>query len=250
MAEKFSVALKSDSYQHLINDTLGDPKTSQRFVAEISTAVALNPKLQDCSHLTVISAGLLAQSLKLPLAPSLGFAYVIPYGKTATFVIGWKGLVQLAIRSGVYETIGVKPVHLGELNGVDEFGDDVIKFDRKYDNEAVVGYFAYIKLINGFKKTLYWSKDKCLAHAERYSKEYKANGTGKWADMFDEMAMKTVLKQLISKWGVMSTELTTAVMADQAVVKENGEYDYVDNVEAPDTEEPAKKTNINNSLSE
>lgn len=246
MATKFSVAIKTDAYKNLINETLGDVKVAQKFVAEISTCVANNYKLQECEAKTIISAGLLAQSLNLPLAPTLGFAYVIPYKTTATFQIGWKGLVQLAIRTGAYERIGVKPVHEGELAGVDEFGDDIIKFDHKFDTKEVIGYYAYFKLINGFTKSIYWTKAKCEEHAKRYSRSY-GNGTDtdNWTKMFDEMAMKTVLKQLISKWGIMSTELTTAVQADQAVVKENGEYDYVDN----EPEEKTKKlTNVSNSL--
>lgn len=246
MATKFSVAIKTDAYKNLINETLGDPVVARNFVAEISTCVANNYKLQECEAKTIISAGLLAQSLKLPLAPTLGFAYVIPYKTTATFQIGWKGLVQLAIRTGAYERIGVKPVHEGELAGIDEFGDDIIKFDHKFDSKEIVGYYAYFKLINGFTKSVYWTKAKCEEHAKRYSRSY-GNGTDtdNWTKMFDEMAMKTVLKQLISKWGIMSTELTTAVQADQAVVKDNGEYDYVDN----EPEEKTKKlTNVSNKL--
>lgn len=245
MAQKFSVAIKSDAYKNLINDTLGDAKVAQKFVAEISTCVSNNYKLQECEAKTIISAGLLAQSLNLPLAPTLGFAYLIPYGSSATFQVGWKGLVQLAIRTGAYERIGVKPVHEGELNGVDEFGDDVIKFDHKFDSKPVIGYYAYFKLINGFVKSVYWTKEQCLAHAKKYSAEFRSKGTGKWTEMFDEMAMKTVLKQLISKWGIMSTELTTAVQADQAVVKGDGEFEYVDNEVIVGDK---KKTNIDNSL--
>lgn len=242
---KFSVTIHSDTYKKLFNDTFGDPAVAQKFVAEISTVVSNNPKLQDCDIKTTVSAGMLAQSLNLPLAPTLGFAYVIPYGNKATFQIGWKGLVQLAIRTGYYERIGVKPVHKGELAGLDEFGDTVIKFREDCENNPIVGYFAYFKLTNGFVKTLYWSKEQCEKHGKQYSQEFK-NGRGKWVEAFDEMSMKTVLKQLISKWGIMSTELTTAVQADQAVVKDNNEFEYVDNEKV----EEKKKTTIKNKLAD
>ena len=256
--QKFSVAIQSESYKKLINDTLGDKTVALRFIADVSTLVANNSTLQDCDPKTVLSAALLAQSLNLPLAPTLGFAYIIGYKNTkkdandqqyqiyeATFQAGWKAWVQLAIRTGAYEKIGVKPVHKGEVVGQDEFGDDIIKFDHKYDNEEVVGYYAYFKLTSGFAKTLYWTKEQCETHGKKYSPEYRMYGSGKWKEMFDEMALKTVIKQLISKWGIMSVQMQTMVQADQAVVRENGNYDYVENQE----EEPEKvTTNVTNTI--
>lgn len=255
---KFSVAIKDEGYKQLINETLGDPNVALKFIAEISTVVANNPTLQNCDPKTIISAGLLAQSLKLPLAPTLGFAYIIPYKNTkedengnlyqiyeATFQAGWKAWVQLAIRTGQYEKIGVKPIHEGEVAGRDEFGDEIIKFDHKFDDKPIVGYFAYFKLTSGYNKTLYWTKEMCEAHGKRYSPDYRKSGTGKWKEMFDEMALKTVIKQLISKWGIMSVELEKMVQADQAVIRENGSYDYIENQEEI-KEKPT--TNVSNTI--
>lgn len=245
---KFSVAIKSEGYQKLINDTLGDSNVARQFVADISTVVSSNYKLSLCDAGTILSAGLIAQTLKLPLSPTLGFAYVIPYGSSAQFQIGWKGLVQLAQRTGLVETIGVREVHQGEYVGQDEFGEDIFKFSHEFDNAEIVGYFAYLRLINGFKKTIYWTKEQCDVHAHKYSKSY---GTGKttdnWTNMFDEMAKKTVLKQLISKWCPQSVELNTAIQADQATIDRNGEYHYVDNDETLPPEE-VKKTNVENTI--
>lgn len=247
MATPFSVAIKSDTYKNLINDTLGDVATAKRFIAEISTVVAQNSALQTCEAPTVLSSGLLAQTLNLPLAPTLGFAYIIPYGNKATFQLGWKGLVQLAIRSGQYKRIGVRPVHEGEYIGQDEFGDDKFKFSHEYDDKPTVGFYAYFMLVNGFKKSIYWTVAQCEAHAKKYSAEYRSKGTGKWKDQKEEMCLKTVLKQLISKWGIMSTDLQTAVQADQAVVNGDGTYDYVDN--QPDEEVGGKKrTTVDNKI--
>ena len=257
-AQKFSVAVQSDAYKKLINDTLGDPKVALRFVADVSTLVANNVGLQDSDPKTVLSAALLAQSLDLPLAPTLGYVYIIPYKNTkkdrdgtqyqimeATFQAGWKAWVQWAIRSGAYEKLGVKEVHKGEVIGQDEFGDDIIKFDHKFDNEEVVGYFAYFKLVSGYSKTIYWTKEQCDKHAKRYAPEYRMYGTGKWKDMFDEMAKKTVIKQLISKWGITSIELQKMALADQAVVRDGGNYDYIENQEEP---EEAITTNVTNTI--
>lgn len=242
---KFSVAIRSDAYKNLINDTLGNPSVARKFVAEISTVVGNNYALQECDAKTIISAGLLAQSLNLPLAPTLGFCYIIPYGNKATFQVGWKGLVQLAIRTGSYEKLGVNVVREGEYLGRDEFGEPLIKYNDEFANKPIVGYHAHFKLMNGFVKNIYWTKEMCEEHGKRYSAEYRTKGSGKWKEMFDEMAMKTVLKQLISKWGIMSTELMTVVEADQAVVKENGEYDYVDNEKE---DKPERKTTVDNTI--
>lgn len=256
--QKFSVALQSDAYKKLINDTLGDPKVAIRFVADVSTLVANSTGLQSCDPKTVLSAALTAQSLDLPLSPTLGFSYIIPYKNTkrdadgteyqvyeATFQAGWRAWVQLAIRTGAYKKIGVKPVHEGEVKGQDEFGDDIVVFDHKYDNKPIVGYYAYFELVTGFKKTLYWTKEQCEKHGKKYSPEYRAKGTGKWKEMFDEMSLKTVLKQLLSKWGITSVQLQTMIQADQAVVRGDGNYDYVENQE--EEKEPVT-TNVSNSI--
>lgn len=227
---KFSVAVQSDAYKNLINNTLGDKEIARQFIADITTVVSANPTLQSCDAGSIISAGLMAQSLKLPLANSLGFAYVVPYKEKAQFQIGWKGLVQLAQRTGLFETIGVRPVHKGEYDGQDEFGEDLFKFSHDYDNEEVIGYFAYFKLVNGFKKTLYWTKNQCENHARKYSRAY---GTGKttdlWTNSFDAMACKTVLKRLLNQYAPMSVDIQKGITADQAIINNDGTYDYVDN---------------------
>lgn len=229
---KFSVAVRTDAYQKLINETLGDKELARQFVADISTVVSGNYKLQSCEAGSILSAGLVAQSLKLPLTQSLGFAYVIPYGDKAQFQIGYKGLIQLAQRSGQFKSIGARPVHEGEYVGQDKHGEDIFKFDHKFDLEPIVGYYAYFELLNGFEKSVYWTKEQCEAHAKRYSKSYgNGSDTDNWTKMFDQMALKTVLKQLLSKYAPLSTEMINAVKYDQAVIKEDGTAEYVDNEE-------------------
>lgn len=232
---KFSLTIKTDAYKNLINDTLGDPETAKQFIADISTCVANNYALQNCDVGSVLSAGLVAQTLKLPLTQSLGFAYVIPYGNKAQFQIGWKGLVQLAQRSGQFERVGVRAVHEGEWVGMDEFGEDIFEFSHDFDSKKVIGYYAYFKLNNGFKKTLYWSLEQCLAHGKKYSKSFGSKGeTNVWRDLQEQMCEKTVLKQLLSKYAPLSVELQKAVVFDQASVKEDGTPEYVDNTKEAD----------------
>ena len=247
---KFSVAIRSDAYKNLINQTLGDPNAARQFVTDITTVVSQNPLLSQADAGSIISAGLIAQTLKLPMASTLGFAYIIPYnckdkatgsyGYKAQFQIGFKGLIQLCQRSGQFENLGVRSVHEGEYLGQDEFGDDMFKFSHDCDSKPVVGYFAYFKLLNGFKKTLYWTREQCEAHGKRYSKQY-----GKlWTTDFDAMAQKTVLKMLLSKFAPMSVDLQKAVTFDQSVVRDDMTPEYVDN---PMSEQVAVNS-IGNSL--
>lgn len=234
---KFSLAIRQTAYQDLINNTLGDVNVAKQFIADISSVVSNNYKLQQCEANSILSAGLMAQSLKLPLAQSLGFAYLVPYKDKAVLIIGYKGLIQLAIRSGQYKTIGVRPVHKGEWIGLDKHGEDLFKFDHQHDLDEVVGYYAWIELANGFEKTIYWTVEQCEKHGKRYSKSYgNGSDTDLWGKDFDTMSMKTVLKQLISKWGIMSVDIQKAVVFDQAIIKDDGTPEYVDNPEDTNTE--------------
>ena len=235
---QFSVAIQQPKWLKLINDTLGDKDTAKQFIADISTVVSGNYQLQNCDAGSILTAGLLAQSLKLPLAQTLGFAYVIPYGDKAQFQIGWKGLVQLAQRSGQFKRLGVRDVHEGEYVGQDEFGEDLFKFDHKFDDKPIVGYYAYFELLNGFVKTLYWTKAQCEAHGTRYSQAHRGKNKGgeydNWSNMFDAMAEKTVMKQLLNKYAPLSVELQRAVISDQAVLNSDLTVkEYVDNDNTP-----------------
>ena len=231
---KFSVALQSEGYKKLINDTLGDPKIAQRFIANISSVVSNNYQLQKCEPASILSAGFQAESLNLPLNQSLGYAYVVPYGDKAQFQVGYKGYVQLAIRSGQYLDIDVFTIKDGEYKGRDKnTGRPIFEFiedDEIAETKEVIGYMATFTLLNGFNKQLYWSKEKATKHAKQYSKSF-GNGskTDLWTNAFDLMAMKTVLKQLLNKYGLLSVELQQALEVDQAAIDEKGNKQYVDN---------------------
>lgn len=239
---KFSVVIQSDTYKNIINNTLGDPKVAQQFIADITSVVSINPALQECDPATILGAGFQAQTLKLPLNPSLGYAYVVPYGGKAQFQVGYKGLVQLAIRSGQYLDIDVFTIKEGEYKGRDKITGkpkfEFIEDDEVAETKKVIGYMATFTLLNGFSKQLYWSKEKATKHAKQYSKSF---GTGRatdlWTNQFDLMAQKTVLKQLLNKYGLLSVELQRAIELDQAVVDDKGNKEYVDNTDFVETQE-------------
>ncbi|MFQ8755238.1 MAG: recombinase RecT [Flavonifractor plautii] len=240
---KFSVMISTPGYQKMINNTLRDPKKAQRFVASITSAVATNPALQECDPATILSGALLGESLNLSPSPQLGQYYLVPFNNTkngckdAQFQLGYKGYIQLALRSDYYKHLNVIAVKAGELVHFDPLTEEVevnLNPDElARENSATVGYLAMFEYLNGFRKTIYWSREKMENHALRYSKGYAAKkGYTFWEKDFDAMAFKTMLRQLISKWGVMSIDLQTAFEAD-AVAAEDGDY-----IQTPPTELP------------
>ena len=217
------------------------------FTANLAVMVNNNAALSKCDPMTVISAAVVAASLDLPIDPNLGFAHIVPYGEKAQFQIGFKGFIQLAMRSGQYSRIGVTEIYEGQL--LDEnplTGEYTFDFKAK-KSETIIGWAAYFKTVNGFEKTLYWPVEKIKKHGLRFSQTYK-KGFGLWKDDFDAMASKTVLKALLSKWGILSTEMQNAVKFDQGVVKsvETQEVEYMDNdpIAAAFDEGPAKGKRI------
>ena len=244
---RFSIAIKSEAYQQLINNTLGDSNEARKFIANISSVVSVNPDLQDCDAGTIVSAGLLASSLNLSLSPQLSYCYLVPFQdnkrgrKVATFQLGYKGYLQLALRSGAYKKINVLDIKDGELLGIDLLNEEItsmmITDPEKREKAKTVGYYAMFELndrYGGFKKIMYWSKEKMENHAIKYSTAY-ANDRKKgwsysfWSKNFDGMAFKTMLRQLISKWGIMSIEMQEAFTKDMSILKDNGDFEYVDN---------------------
>ena len=224
-------------------------KDSQRFISSVVSAVQTNPQLAECTNASILSAALLGQSLNLPQSPQLGMFYFVPYDnkkkgvKEAQFQISYKGLLNLAQRSGQYKKIHVTDIREGELIAYDPIED---KYEFKPETDMakrlelkVIGYYAYYELLNGYKETLYWSKEKMEAHAKKYSASYR-NGwdSSIWKSDFDKMAYKTMLRQLISR-APMSVEMSKAYTSDQAVIREDGTPEYIDNI----ADEPYKAKN-------
>lgn len=231
--------LRSGEVQNRIDAALKD--RAQQFTTSMMSAVNQNVMLQDCEPWSVLTAGITAASMDLPVEPGLGYAYIIPYWdnknriQKAQFQLGAKGFMQLALRTGAYKTVNVTDVRETEYKGLDRLTGE-IKFKWFKSEEArlkrpIIGYVAYIELTSGFKKSLYMTVDDLKAHAKKYSKQYQ-KGSGQWADLtgggFDYMSRKTVLKLLISKHGITTTQLQKALLADQAAIDEDG-YDYLDN---------------------
>ena len=260
---KFSVAIQSDMYKNLINQTLGDKDRATRFIASISSAVATNQALQECDAGTILSGALLGESLNLSPSPQLGQYYLVPFNdskkgyKVAQFQLGYKGYIQLAIRSGQYKKLNVLAIKKGELIKYDPLNEEIevnlIEDEEERENAETIGYYAMFEYTNSFRKSLYWSKSKMEKHALKYSKGYSAHkGYTFWEKDFDGMAYKTMLRQLISKWGIMSIDMQQAVEKDMATINTDGTYEYVDNEENEiiEQEEPQEETTIQNETTE
>ena len=269
---KFSDIINGAAAKKSIANVLQDPKRQQRYVSAIVTTVANNPALQECTFASILSASLLGESLNLSHSPQLGQYYMVPFKNTktnettASFILGYRGLVQLALRSGYYKKLNVLPIKEGELLSYDPLTEEIevniIEDADVREATPTAGYFAFFEYLNGFKKTMYWSKAKMLAHADKYSMafskdgadintrygtkhkvsfaEYEAGNYPKtdewmyssfWYKDFDGMAMKTMIRQLISKWGVMSVEMQDAIAQDIVNDRENGgdnaDFNYV-----------------------
>lgn len=261
---KLSVYLQNDAVKKQIDQVVGG-KNGTRFISSIVSAVQSTPALQECTSPSIVNAALLGEALNLSPSPQLGQFYMVPFDnkkkgcKEAQFQLGYKGYIQLAIRSGYYKKLNVLAIKEGELVRYDPLDEEVevnlIDDDILREEAPTMGYFAMFEYENGFRKTLYWSKKKMLAHAEKYSFAFYKNGGARslelleqgkipekdmwkyssfWFKDFDGMALKTMLRQLISKWGIMSIDLQNAIDKDMAVIHEDGKTDYVDAAKAED----------------
>lgn len=224
--------LSLETYQQRFNEVLG--KNSATFTSSLIAIVRDSDKLQKCEPKSIITAAVTAAALKLPIAPQFGYAYIVPYGDKATFAIGYKGLIQLAMRSGKYKIINTSEVYEGQIKEIDFITGEIVRGEKISD--TVVGYVAYMELLNGFRKSLFMTRDEMEKYAMQYSDSYRADKAKKWstwAKSFDAMAKKTVLKKLLSTYAPLSiemqeTELATAIKADQAVVSKD-KFTYPDN---------------------
>lgn len=237
----FSAFMTNNAMTSKVNQIIGDEKRGARFISSIISAVSTNPQLKECDNASILSGALLGESLNLSPSPQLGNFYLVPFndkerGKVATFQLGWKGYYQLALRSGYYKKLNVVAIKEGELISWNPLEEEIKVSINENDEEReklkTIGYYAYYEYLNGFKKAIYWSKEKMENHALKFSMGYKAKkGYTFWEKDFDSMAMKTMLRQLISKYGIMSTELQNAYEGDMAYIKDDGSKVYVDNQE-------------------
>ena len=234
--------LSNEAVKKNIASVIGE-KGTQKFISSVVSAVQTNPALAECSNSSILSAALLGQSLNLTPSPQMGQFYMVPYqdkerGSQAQFQLGYKGYIQLAVRSGQYRKIVASEVRQGEIASynpiTEEFVMKPVLDMEKRDNLPIIGYYAMFELTNGFRKELYWPKEQMEAHAKRYSKGYardlqKHTAYTFWSKDFDSMAKKTLLRQLISKWGIMSIEMEKGYAGDMGIINEDGSVDYIDN---------------------
>jgi len=270
---KFSVAIQTKGYQDLINNTLGDPERAKRFIASVTSAVAVNPQLQDCNAGSILAGALLGESLNLSPSPQLGQYYLVPFKNQlkdangnrlwvtdengnkvkdengrwipvtemcAQFICGYRGMIQLALRTGQYKKLNVLEIKQGELKSFDPLNEVIdcilIEDFEKREAAPTIGYYAMFEYLNGFQKAIYWSKEKMLSHASKYSPAFNRedymryiNGeydkkderhfSSYWYKDFDGMAKKTMLRQLLAKWGIMSTDMQEIIMKDEKLTQ-------------------------------
>jgi recombination protein RecT len=233
--------LSNEAVKMRFTEILG--KNANAFMSSIISATKSNPTLAECETDSVISSAVIAATLNLPIQSNLGFAHIVPYNtkdaqgnvvKQAQFQMGYKGFIQLALRTGQYKNINASEIYEGELVKHDRITGEVEIDTNKKKSNQVIGYVSYFKLMNGFEKMLYMSKEQVQVHGNKYSKSYSQK-YGRWQQDFDSMALKTCIKLLLSKYGILSVDMQTAITADQAIIKnaETLEVEYVDNT--PDT---------------
>ena len=236
-APKAGVALldamfKQDSVQARFQRMLG--KKSAGFISSVLTVVSQNKLLQSVDMRTVLSAASIAASLDLPILPSLGRAWIVPYKGAAQFQIGYLGYVELAQRSGLYKSINVNTVYEGEVVKWNKFTEEMTYGEQESD--VAIGYCASFELLNGFRKVVYWTKDAVIKHAKRFSKSYNSSSSP-WQSDFDAMAMKTVLAYTLRHWGPMSIEMQKAMAEDMDAHEKPLDLSVDNNVDTIEQEE-------------
>lgn len=278
----FSMMINSKGYQKMINNTLGDPNRCKRFVASITSAVANTPTLQECEASSILAGALLGESLNLSPSPQLGQFYLVPFKQKAKydrqnnliqpevtkaqFILGYKGYLQLVMRSGQVKKINAVEIKQGELIKFDPLNEEIecklIEEWNEREATETIGYYAFFELTNGFRKAIYWSKEQMMSHADKYSMAFSRQAyiniqEGKipekdmwkyssfWYKNFDDMAKKTMLRQLISKGGCpMSTEMIMAYEKDNSFneVDDNGDVITVPENNVEITTDPSQLT--------
>lgn len=208
------VALKTVCKEPAVLESLREVlgQKTAGFVSSIISAASSNPSLMACEPLSIVRAAAVAAALDLPINQNLGLAWLVPYKGVCTFQMGWKGYVELAQRTGQYARMNATPVLEGQIKSRNSFTGDFV-FQEEATSQKVQGYLFYFRLLTGFEKFNYWTADEMLAHAKRYSKSFQKGG-GVWAENFEAMALKTVTKHSLGKWGPKSIEVAKAANFD------------------------------------
>jgi recombination protein RecT len=211
--------LKQDGIMDRVQALLGE--RAPQFTSSLLSLTNSSRQLCECDPKSVLASAMVAATLDLPINPNLGFAYIIPYGQVAQFQMGYKGFIQLAMRTGQYQRMNAVCVNAEAIAGTDDVGEPIIIWDKIDESKPVVGYVFAFKLVNGYTKVAYWTKAKVEAHATRYSQAYKAKKKDSpWMTNFDSQGLKTVIKNTLAKWGILSVEMQKAIEEDSGTRKE------------------------------
>lgn len=206
-------------------------KRAPQYMSSILNLYNGDTYLQKCDPTSVLASSMVAATMDLPVDKNLGYAWVVPYKGKAQFQMGYKGYIQLALRTGQYKHINTIEIHEGELVSWNPLTEELeVDFTKKV-SDKVIGYAGYFELLNGFKKSTYWTKEQIEAHRKKFSKSDFG-----WSKDFDAMAKKTVLRNMLSKWGILSIEMQNAYTADTNVIQEEI-IDEPDNVQGNIDEE-------------
>lgn len=206
--------VKQESIRKMFESTL--QSKAPQFMTSLVSVVNGNKSLQKVDQMSVINSAMIAASLDLPINQNLGYMWLVPYKGVATPQIGYKGYIQLAMRTGQYKKLNAVSAYEGEITAWNELTEDIDYDPSKRTGDKVIGYIGYFRLLNGFTKTVYWTKEKIDEHRQRFSKMSSGKQpTGVWKTDFDAMALKTVLRNMLNKWGPMSTEMATAISQDE-----------------------------------
>lgn len=231
--------LNSDSVKKRFEEIL--EKRAPQYMSSIINLVNSDANLQKCDPMSVISSAMVAATLDLPVDKNLGYAWIVPYGNRAQFQLGYKGYVQLALRTGKYRAINAIPIREGELVSWNPLTEELVVDFTKRKSDAIIGYAGYFELVNGFRKSVYWTKEEIEAHRKRFSKSDFG-----WKNDYDAMALKTVIRNMLSKWGILSIEMQEAYVKDidsehHEEEKSDEQYIYVaaEVLEAEAQDEPA-----------
>lgn len=211
--------MNSPAVMSKISKCLGTEKKAAAFASSVISIATGSALLRNCNPTTILGAAMVAATLDLPIVPTLGMAYIVPYKGQCQFQIGYKGLIELAERSGVFRNIIDEAVYEGQLVRKNKFTGEYVFDEDAKKSDKIIGYMARFDLTNGFSKTIYWSKEEVEAHAKRFSQAYSKGYSTPWKTDYDAMARKTVLKALFAKYAPKSISyaLQTAITFDQSV---------------------------------
>jgi recombination protein RecT len=233
--------IQSPAYQARFKEVLGDK--AQQFCTSL---INVGQTMQDVEPTSIIQSAMIAAALDLPVDKNLGFAWIVPFKKgggpkMAQFQMGFKGFIQLGLRSGQYKRMNARAINAEAMKGYDEVGEPIIDWPLVDESKPIVGYVFAFSLVNGFSKVAYWPKTRVEEHAKRYSQSFRSGYDSPWKSHFDEMALKTVIKNELSRWGIMSIQMQEAISKDQGVINAEGTVSFPDNEAEPERPKLAKK---------